>query len=802
MKKIYELEELSCPNCADILAKNLQKIDFIEEVHINYNTKQVEIISEKELTDNEVSLVINTVLSLSYCHEHTEAKEITEEFNFENIDCPNCAMKVEDALNKQEDIIDAKVSFMNKKIIIKHKDNVEVFETVSRVLSDIETDAYLVGEHHHHHDHHHECNCHHHHHHHHHHDNERLNFLDNIFKVTTDAKLNIILGIIGVIIFIVGVVFKILKLYPEYLLYIFVTSYVLVAFSLIFKTIKSVLKGKLFNEDVLMLVASTGAIVVGEPIEAVMIVVLSRIGEMLQARAVRRSKNAIADMMDMHVDYVTMANLEKVDIKDVLVGEEIIVRVGERIPLDGIITSGVTELNTSALTGEAMPLSAKTGDKVLSGCINLSEVIKVEVTTTDKDSTITKVLKLVEEASDKKSKTEEFITKFSKFYTPIVICLAFLVFLVPTIINPDNLYDYLHRACMFLVISCPCALVISIPLGYFGGIGLSSKNGILVKGGNYLEALTKTSTIVFDKTGTLTKGAFYVSDINPVGMSKASLVEIVAHLENYSLHPIAKSIVDHYDDDINKDLVKEVIEMPGKGIKGMYDGKLLVVGKDNLMDEYNIEYQKVSSSGTVVYAALDNVYLGNIIIKDEIREESKKLINHLHKKGIKTIMLTGDNESISKEVSTKLGIDEYYASLLPQDKLEHLTRIINSKKPGETIVFVGDGINDTPALKLADVGIALGDIDAAINVSDIVLMNSDISKVNSSINIAKFTKKIVIQNIVFALAVKVIALVIAGANILGSFGMYLAVLSDVGVCLITILNTLRIIYKKTKKLAF
>ena len=798
MKKIYELEELSCPNCADILAKNLQKIDFIEEVHINYNTKQVEIISEKELTDNEVSLVINTVLSLSYCHEHTEAKEITEEFNFENIDCPNCAMKVEDALNKQEDIIDAKVSFMNKKIIIKHKDNVEVFETVSKVLSDIETDAYLVGEHHHHHDHHHECNCHHHHHHHHHHDNERLNFLDNIFKVTTDAKLNIILGIIGVIIFIVGVVFKILKLYPEYLLYIFVTSYVLVAFSLIFKTIKSVLKGKLFNEDVLMLVASTGAIVVGEPIEAVMIVVLSRIGEMLQARAVRRSKNAIADMMDMHVDYVTMANLEKVDIKDVLVGEEIIVRVGERIPLDGIITSGVTELNTSALTGEAMPLSAKTGDKVLSGCINLSEVIKVEVTTTDKDSTITKVLKLVEEASDKKSKTEEFITKFSKFYTPIVICLAFLVFLVPTIINPDNLYDYLHRACMFLVISCPCALVISIPLGYFGGIGLSSKNGILVKGGNYLEALTKTSTIVFDKTGTLTKGAFYVSDINPVGMSKASLVEIVAHLENYSLHPIAKSIVDHYDDDINKDLVKEVIEMPGKGIKGMYDGKLLVVGKDNLMDEYNIEYQKVSSSGTVVYAALDNVYLGNIIIKDEIREESKKLINHLHKKGIKTIMLTGDNESISKEVSTKLGIDEYYASLLPQDKLEHLTRIINSKKPGETIVFVGDGINDTPALKLADVGIALGDIDAAINVSDIVLMNSDISKVNSSINIAKFTKKIVIQNIVFALAVKVIALVIAGANILGSFGMYLAVLSDVGVCLITILNTLRIIYKKQK----
>ena len=797
MKKIYEIEELSCPNCADILAKNLQKIDFIEEVHINYNTKQVEIISEKELTDSEVSLVINTVLSLSHCHKHTEAEEITEEFNFENIDCPNCAMKVEDALNKQDDIIDAKVSFMNKKIIIKHKDNVEVFETVSKVLSDIETEAYLVDEHHHHSHDHHECSCNHHHHHH--HDNEKLNFLDNIFKVTTDAKLNIVLGIIGIIIFIVGVTLKILKLYPEYLLYLFVTSYVLVAFSLIFKTIKSVLKGKLFNEDVLMLVASTGAMVVGEPIEAVMIVVLSRIGEMLQARAVRKSKNAIADMMDMHVDYVTMANLEKVDIKDVLVGEEIIVRVGERIPLDGIITGGVTELNTSALTGESMPLPAKTGDKVLSGCINLSEVIKIEVTTTDKDSTITKVLKLVEEASDKKSKTEEFITKFSRFYTPIVISLAFLVFLIPTIINPDNLYDYLHRACMFLVISCPCALVISIPLGYFGGIGLSSKNGILVKGGNYLEALTKASTIVFDKTGTLTKGSFYVSDINPVGMSKASLVEIVAHIENYSLHPIAKSIIEHYDDDINKDLVKEVNEMPGKGIKGLYDGKLLIVGKDNLMEEYNIDYQKVNSSGTVVYAALDGKYLGNIIIKDEIRDESKRLIDCLHKRGIKTVMLTGDNDTISQEVSNELGIDECYSSLLPQDKLEHLSRIINNKKPGDTIVFVGDGINDTPALKLADIGIALGDIDAAINVADIVLMNSDISKVNSSISIAKFTKKIVIQNIVFALAIKIIALIIAGLNILGTFGMYLAVLSDVGVCLITILNTLRIIYKKVKK---
>ena len=795
MKKIYEVAELDCPNCASVLAKNLQKINFIDEVHINYNTKQVEIISEKELTDNEASLVINTVLSLSHCHKHTESEEIVEEFNFENIDCPNCAMKVEEALKKEEDIIDATVSFMNKKIIIKHKDNVEVFETVNKVLTSVETDAYLI-------DNHHSCGCdcdHHHHHHHHHHENEKLKFLDNIFKVTTNEKLNTILGIIGIIFFIVGVVFKIIKLYPEYLLYIFVVSYVMVAFALIFKTIKNVLKGKLFDENVLMLIASTGAMVVGEPIEAIMIVVLNRIGEMLQSKAVRRSKDAIADMMDVHVDYVTMANLETVDIKDVLVGEEIIVRVGERIPLDGIVKVGYTELNTSALTGESMPVSVKPGDKVLSGCINLSEVIQVEVSTTDKDSTITKVLKLVEEASAKKSKTEEFITKFSKVYTPIVIALAFLVFLIPTIINSSMVYDYLHRACMFLVISCPCALIISIPLGYFGGIGLSSKNGVLVKGGNYLEALTKVNTVVFDKTGTLTKGAFYVSDINPKNMTKAKLVEIVAHLESYSVHPIAKSIVEHYDDEINKTIVKEVVELPGKGIKGLYDGKLLIVGKDNLMDEYNIDYQKEESIGTVVYAALDGKYLGNIIIKDEIRKESYNLIKLLNKKGIKTVMLTGDNNQIADSVSKELGIDQYYASLLPQDKLSYLSKIIDNKKGKETVVFVGDGINDTPSLKLADVGIAMGDIDAAINASDIVLMNSDVSKVYDSIKIANFTKKIVIQNIVFALAIKVLAMFIAGTNLLGMFGMYFAVLSDVGVCLITILNTLRIIYKKIKK---
>ena len=816
MKKIYELEELSCPHCASVLANNLQKINFINEVHINYNTKQVEIISDKELTDSEVALVINTVISLSKCKTHEEAMEVVEEFNFENIDCPNCALKVEEALNKEEDIIDAKVSFMNKKIIIKHKDNVEVFETVNRVLGKVEGDAYITSDgHHHHHDH--ECSCghdhdHEHHHHHKHdhkhchchdHEENRLAFLDNIFKVTTGKTFNYILGITGFVLFIGTLICHFTEQLTDYLMYGFIISYVMISFSLIIKAIKNISKGSFFDENILMLIASVGAIVVSEPIEAIMIVVLYKIGDFLQAKAIRKSRDAIASLMDVHVDYVTMANLEKVEIKDVLVGEEIIVKVGERIPLDGVIVEGVTELNTSMLTGESLPISVKVGDQVMSGCINLSEVIKVRVTTTDDDSTITKVLKLVEEASSKKSHAEEFISKFAKVYTPIVITLAFLIFLIPTLImGTDVAYDYLHRACMFLVISCPCALIISIPLGFFGGIGLSSKNGILVKGGNYLEALTKTKKVVFDKTGTITKGVFYVADIKPIkGLTKAGLIEIVAHLESFSLHPIAKSIVEHHDDVIDRNKVKEVVEIPGHGIKGLYNNKLLLVGKESLMKEYNISFIPVKSTGTVIYVGYDNQYLGSIIIKDEIKPNAEEVIKTLHKQGIETIMLTGDNSEVASEVAKKVGIKEYYASLLPAEKLEKLESIINNKNKKETVIFIGDGINDTPSLRLADVGIAMGGIgaDSAKEASDIVVMNDDISKILDSIKISKFTHRIVVQNIVFALVVKVLAMVVGGFDLLGDWGMYLAVLSDVGVCLITILNTLRILIKKVKK---
>ena len=814
MKNIYELEELSCPSCASVLANNLQKIAFINEVHINYNTKQVEIISDKELTDSEVALVINTVVSLSRCKNHEEALEVVEEFNFENIDCPNCALKVEEALNKEEDIIDAKVSFMNKKIIIKHKDNIEVYETVNQVLKKVEGDAFIhthdcdhhdctCGTDHHNHDHkhHHHKNCHCHHHNH--HNNEKLKFLDNIFKVTTGRKFNYILGILGFILFIGTLICKFTNNLTDYLMYGFIVSYVMISFSLIIKTIKNLLRGQIFDENFLMLIASTGAIIVSEPIEAIMVVVLYKIGDFLQAKAIRKSRDAIASLIDVHVDYVTMANLEKVEIKDVLVGEEIIVKVGERIPLDGVVIEGVTEINTSTLTGESLPVLVKPNDQVLSGCINLSEVIKVRVTATDEDSTITKVLKLVEEASSKKSHTEEFISKFAKVYTPIVIILALLVFLIPTIfIDSASALEYLHRACMFLVISCPCALIISIPLGFFGGIGLSSKNGILVKGGNYLEALLKTKKVVLDKTGTITKGVFYVSDINPKkGLTKAGLIEIVAHLESFSLHPIARSIVEHYNDQIDKNKIKEVVEKAGLGIKGLYEDKLLIVGKEELMIENNISFPVVSTTGTLIHVAYDNEYLGNIIIKDEIRPNSEKLIKYLNKAKIKTIMLTGDNDNVAKEVAEKVDIKEYHASLLPQDKLRILEDIIKNKKKGETVIFVGDGINDTPSLKLADVGIAMGGIgaDSAKEAADIVIMNDDINKIASSIEISKFTHRIVVQNIVFALVVKILAMIIGGLNLLGAFGMYVAVLSDVGVCLITILNTLRILIKKVKK---
>ncbi len=797
MRKIYELEELTCPNCASVLAENLQRLDFIQEVHINYNTKQVEIFSEKELSDSEVSLVINTVKSLSLCKNHEPIHEITEEFNFENIDCPNCALKVEEALNKEDNIIDAKVSFMNKKIIIKHKDNVAVFETVNKVLADVEGDAYITHEHHHdcdHHHHHKHCHCHEHH--------EKVNFLDNIFKVTSGKTLNYVLGIIGFIIFVGTLFLEIINQLEDIIPITFLVSYLMISFSVIIKSIRNILKGKVFDENFLMLLASFGAILVGEPIEAIMVIVLYKIGDFLQAKAICKSRDAIASLIDVHVDYVTMANLEKVEIKDVLVGEEIIIKVGERVPLDGVILEGITEVNMQMLTGESLPVVLKPGDTILSGCINLLEVIKVRVTTTDQDSTVTKVLKLVEEASLKKSKTEEFIGKFARWYTPIVIILALLVFIIPSIIDPSSLYDYLHRACMFLVISCPCALIISIPLGFFGGIGLASKNGILVKGGNYLEALRKTKTIVMDKTGTITKGVFYVAEINPISrMSKAELVEIVAHLESFSNHPIAKSIVEHYNNQIDKKRISEVVETAGRGIQGLYNNKQLLVGKVKMMEENNIDYIPVESSGTVVYASLDGEFLGSIIIKDEIREVSKSLITSLTKKDIDVIMLTGDNISVASEVASIVGIDKYYAELLPQDKLNHLEKIIERKKAVDTVVFVGDGLNDTPSLKLADVGIAMGGIgsDSAKEAADVVIMNDDISKIETSIKIAKITHRIVVENIIFALVVKVLAMFIGGFDLLGSAGMYIAVISDVGVCLITILNTLRILIKKVNK---
>ena len=493
--------------------------------------------------------------------------------------------------------------------------------------------------------------------------------------------------------------------------------------------------------------------------------------------------------------------------KEVKVGEIVTVKVGERIPLDGIVKEGETNLDMKSLTGESMPVYTKEGEEILSGSINLSRVIDIEVTKRDNESTITKVLKLVEEASKKKSKSEKFITKFARIYTPCILLIAICVGLIQWLFMSIEVKDIFINVFTILVISCPCALVISVPLGYFAGIGCASKFGILVKGGNYLEALTKTEMIVFDKTGTITKGNFKVLSVNPVeGKNKEEILKVISYVESYSTHPIAESIKKEYgmtilDDSISEEKARTndlIEEISGKGLRMIKNGKEIIVGNEELLKDFNIKFKKCDEIGTIIYLAIDKEYYGNIVIGDEIKPEAYSLFKKLSNTNYKKIMLSGDSKEVCEDISKKLNLDESYSKLLPNEKYEKLQDIISRKKG--TVVYVGDGINDTPAIKLADVGIAMGALgsDSAKEASDIVIMNDDINKVYDSIKIAKYTKYIVVENIILALTIKLAALIIGILGILKSFGMIIAIFADVGICIIAILNVMRILKYKVK----
>ena len=571
-------------------------------------------------------------------------------------------------------------------------------------------------------------------------------------------------------------------------------AYLIAGYDIIFKALKNIIKGQVFDENFLMGIATLGAIGIKEYPEAVMVMVLYQIGEYLQDKAVEKSQNSITELMDIRPDYANLeknGDLIKISPYEVKIGDTIIVKTGEKIPLDGIIIDGTATLDTSALTGESRPREVKIGDEAISGCINTNGLLKIRVTKEYGQSTVSKILDLVENASSKKTKTENFITKFAKIYTPVVVLAALFLAILPPLILGSNFSIWINRALTFLVISCPCALVISVPLGFFAGIGGASKCGILVKGSSYLELLSKPETIVFDKTGTLTQGCFKVVKIaQQEGTTKEELLELTAYAESYSNHPIALSIKKAYDKSIDKNKISEISEFAGNGVRAEINGCSILVGNENLLKNHNISYQKANETGTIVYTAKNSKFLGYIVISDKLKEDAQKAIIELKKLKLQTVMLTGDTEESGLTVAKELNIDKAYTQLLPIDKVDKIEDIIEQKTKNKSVIFVGDGINDAPVLTRADVGIAMGGLgsDAAIEAADVVIMDDKPTKVATAIKIAKQTLTIVKENIAFALGTKGLFL------ILGAFGfvtMWGAVFADVGVTLIAVLNSLR-----------
>ena len=576
---------------------------------------------------------------------------------------------------------------------------------------------------------------------------------------------------------------------------LFIISYIIVGGDVVKRAVKNIFKGQVFDENFLMSIATIGAFFIGEYPEGVAVMLFYQVGELFQSYAVGKSRKSIASLMDIRPDYANVKKgdeLVKVDPDEVQIGDIIVIKAGEKIPLDGKVIEGSSMIDTSALTGESVPREVEVGSDILSGCININGVITAEVTKEFGESTVSKILDLVENASSKKSNSEQFITKFARYYTPVVVIIAvFLAIIPPLVIDGATFSDWIYRALAFLVVSCPCALVISIPLSFFGGIGGASKKGVLVKGSNYLEALAETEIVVFDKTGTLTKGVFNVQEIHPEGVSKEELLELTAHAESYSNHPISLSLKRAYSKEIDNGRISDVEEISGYGVIATVDGKKVMAGNIKLMKMMDIPYFKGELIGTIVHVAVNNKYIGYIVIADEVKEDSAQAIKELKAANIKqTVMLTGDNKSIGSKVAKELGLDKVYAELLPADKVEKLEELFSQKSKKGKLAFVGDGINDAPVLARADIGIAMGGLgsDAAIEAADVVIMTDEPSKIATTMKISKKTLKIAHQNIVFAIGIKIIVLILSA---FGITTMWAAIFADVGVTIIAVLNAFR-----------
>ncbi len=585
---------------------------------------------------------------------------------------------------------------------------------------------------------------------------------------------------------------------PYLKLAIALAIYVAVGHKILRKAFRNIKNGQIFDENFLMVVATFGSLAMGEYEEAIMVMVLYRIGEYFQDKAVAKSRRSIADLMDIRPDYANIegenGELQQVDPEDVEVGTVITIKPGERVPLDGVVVEGESRLDTAALTGESMPRSVEEGDEVFSGTINLNGLLKVKVTKPCSESTATRILELVEEAADNKGKAEKFITRFARYYTPIVCGLALAVALIPSLVTGDWAV-WVHRALIFLVVSCPCALVISVPLSFFAGIGGASSKGVLIKGGNYLEALSKADTVVFDKTGTLTKGVFSVVAVHPEGITEEELLELAAIAESFSDHPISKSLADEYKartrKRVDKGRVESFEEFAGEGVVTIVDGRKLQCGNRRLMERVGVKWHECHLHGTTVHIAIDGRYEGHIVIADVEKDDAKDAIRALKNQGVaRTVMLTGDKQDIASDVAADLGLDKYYAEMMPEDKVHKVEELIATKGEGKTVAFVGDGINDAPVLSRSDVGIAMGSMGsaAAVEAADIVLMNDKPSDVALAIRIAKKTMRIIYENIWFSIGIKVLVLILAA---FGIANMWLAIFADVGVCMLAILNAMR-----------
>ena len=577
-------------------------------------------------------------------------------------------------------------------------------------------------------------------------------------------------------------------------LFTFLIPYAVIAWDVLWRAVRNIAHGQVFDENFLMSLATVGALATGEYPEAVFVMLFYQVGELFQSYAVDQSRKSITSLMDIRPDYANIevdGQLRQVDPEDVAVGDTIVIKAGERIPLDGVVLEGTSNVDTAALTGESLPREAQPGDDVISGCVNLSGLLRVRVTKAFEESTVAKILDLVENSSSKKAKAENFITKFARYYTPAVVLAAVALALLPPLFTSIQWVDSIQRALNFLVVSCPCALVISVPLSFFGGIGGASKNGILVKGGNYLEVLAKTELVVFDKTGTLTRGVFNVTAIHPDHCGEAQLLELAALAESYSDHPISRSLKEAYGKELDASRVSNVEELSGRGVRATVDGRQICAGNDKLMEDIGVSWHPCHRVGTTVHVASDGVYLGHIVISDEVKPDAKEAITALKACGVRrTVMLTGDAKAVGESVAQELGLDEVHTQLLPADKVTRVEALLGEVSPKGALAFVGAGINDAPVLSRADIGIAMGGLgsDAAIEAADIVLMDDKPSKLADAIRIARRTLAIVRQNIVFALAVKFLVLALSAA---GVANMWEAVFADVGVSVIAILNAMR-----------